>query len=211
MKTDRADRERGGSFGESTGTKMRGYRAAVIWILGICLISAGLYRIRTGEYIYAEETVSSPVPGTGTKLQQPAADGACGTEAESTAQGDIPDGKSSAAGDIQAAESAAAGEENPGSTGAEGSGPAEGGAAGESGSAQGGAAGGSGTAENGEAGENGSEAGGPAGGSGTAAARNLLREGLSPRLRTKAGARRRLPACPAAACRRQKAGRRLFS
>ena len=43
------------------------------------------------------------------------------------------------------------------------------------------------------------------------AARNLLREGLSPRLRTKAGARRRLPACPAAACRRQKAGRRLFS
>ena len=43
------------------------------------------------------------------------------------------------------------------------------------------------------------------------AARNLLREGLSPRLRTKAGARRRLPACPEAACRRQKAGRRLFS
>ena len=43
------------------------------------------------------------------------------------------------------------------------------------------------------------------------AARNLLREGLSPRLRTKAGARRRLPACPAAACRRQKAGRGLFS
>ena len=43
------------------------------------------------------------------------------------------------------------------------------------------------------------------------AARNLLREGLSPRLRTKAGAGRRIPACPAAACRRQKAGRRLFS
>ena len=56
------------------------YRAAVIGILSVCLISSGLFRIRAEKSFYAQEAAGSAVSEDGMKERQPAADGSCGAE-----------------------------------------------------------------------------------------------------------------------------------